>query len=205
MKFLLLPILVIISSCAALVGGVAGGAAGAHGANSGSIQTVMLRSRYKADCNSTSKNLIELISNNEDILEKPENTPHICSEIKSSEPIFNGCLKSKRKEEYRLAYGNKWSGYKYFLIQIEKNAKTCDLYLYTRLDYEILGNPLSPTPDCKSGMNYGCEKKLKIAYDQREKITKFISENSKIEFGDVLEEKILNYYRSESEMNAFEK
>lgn len=206
MKLIFLPVVLLLTSCAAgLIGGVAGGAAGAKGPDPDTVQIVALRSRYQVDCNTIKDSIADFTKHHEEIVVASLDAPNICEEIKSSNDIYKSCIKTDPSDEYRIADGTFWTSYNFYLIQIQKNEKSCDLLLYTRLDFDLKGNPFSTKSSCQNGLDKECEAKLQKAKSKRDEIKLSIEKRSKIVFNDVKEEKIFNYYSTETALNAFKK
>ena len=206
MRWTLIPLLLLLTSCAGIIGGVAGvtgGAAAIEGANIESVQTVALRSRYNTDCSSIHEKLDEFIKKNEDIKTNIKGSMNVCEEIKSSDERFRGCQKNDPQNLFKILDGNSWTGYDFYMFEIQKNADTCDLLLYTRLDFELKGNPFSPKSRCQNGFDSSCEEKFEKAKIKRDKIISNIQERSQIALGKVKEERIFNYYFNEKALRAF--
>lgn len=201
---LLFPMLILLNSCAGLVGGVAGGVAGAKGPDPDTIQTVALRSRYTVDCGNINTKLSEFFTKNKEINTTSPDVGHICREINSSDDIFKSCLTVKPEDQFRVADGTFWTSYDFYLIQIQKQEKECHLFLYTRLDFDISGNPFSSKSSCQNGLDKKCADKFQTAKEKREKIKGAIEKRSSIVFNPPTEEKIFNYYSTEKALQAFE-
>lgn len=204
MKIIFIPILLLLSSCAAIVGGTIGGVVSSQTVNSNVIQTVVLRSMYEVNCQTIQAELEEFVIINQDIKKGVVGAPNVCQEIKSSEDIFKGCIKVSRENEYRIADGSTWTSFDFYLIQIEKKENGCGMFLYTRLDFDIKGNPFSFGSKCQKGFDEQCEQKFNKAKKKRDSIVSSIQKRSNVVFSTVKEEKIFNFYSNESDVVAFE-
>ena len=203
MKIYLFPFLLLFFSCAGLVGGIAGAAGGVKGPNPDSVQIVMLRSSYQVDCKTIHQNILDFQSKNKDVAFNSLDTPNICQEINSSETIFKNCVSVNPKDEYRISDGNFWAGYNFYLIQVQENKNRCELFLYTKLDFDLYGNPFSTRADCQKGFDSKCIAKYENAKMKRNEIISNIEKRSNISLQQVREEKIFNYYGTNDAVENF--
>ncbi len=162
-----------------------------------------MRSSYQVDCQKIRQSISDFQSKNNDVAFYSLDTPNICQEINSTESIFKKCTTVNPSDEYRIADGNYWAGYNFYLIQVQQNQNKCELLLYTRLDFDLYGNPFSTKAACQIGFDAKCTAKYESAKLKRNEIISSIQNRSNISFQQVKEEKIFNYYGTEDAVQNF--